>query len=102
MTIRLKVDTKQFNDLKRVTQQEFENIKQNAYQFFVDSTPIKTGNARRSTRLSGKNIVGAYPYAQRLDEGWSKQSPDGMTGPTIDYVENTLIPNAIRRINGGK
>ena len=102
MTIKLKVDTKNFANLQRVTKKEFDNIKDDAYAFFVSSTPIKTGNARRRTDLVGNKIVGAYPYAQRLDEGWSKQSPDGMIGPTTEYIENTLIPRAIRRINGGK
>jgi hypothetical protein len=44
--------------------------------------------------LSGNEIQANYPYAQRLEEGWSTQAPDGMTKPTIEevrnYVYNTL------------
>lgn len=98
----MKVDTKNFASLQQVTRAEFDKIKDDAYAYFVSATPIKTGNARRKTDLVGNKIVGAYPYAQRLDEGWSKQSPDGMVGPTSEYIEKTLIPRAIRRINGGK
>lgn len=98
----MKVDTANFANLKKVTQTEFEKIKDDAYAFFVSATPIKTGNARRKTDLVGNRIIGAYPYAQRLDEGWSKQSPDGMIGPTAEHIETTLIPRAIRRINSGK
>lgn len=65
-----------------------------AYKTFVKKTPIRSGNARRKTRLQGNTIDAAYPYAQRLEEGYSKQAPDGMTEPTIDevrkYVYNKL------------
>jgi hypothetical protein len=65
-----------------------------AYRTFVKNTPIRSGNARRKTRLQGNTIDAAYPYAQRLEEGYSKQAPKGMTEPTIDevrkYVYNKL------------
>lgn len=53
-----------------------------ALPIFVEYTPIRTGNARRHTTLKNDEIVAAYPYAQRLDNGYSKQSPRGMTIPT--------------------
>jgi hypothetical protein len=37
--------------------------------------------------LNNKTIYASYPYAQRLDEGWSRQSPDGMTKPTEDFIQ---------------
>lgn len=44
------------------------------------------GNARRKTKLQGNEIQANYPYAKRLEEGWSSQAPDGMTEPTIEEV----------------
>jgi hypothetical protein len=86
-----------------------KNISQVAYKTFVDNTPIgdpnrwktkykpknyKPGNARRKTVLKGNEIQANYPYAKRLEEGYSSQAPDGMTEPTIeeirDYVYNKL------------
>jgi len=79
-----------------------------AYKEFVNQTPIgkpstwkskkpknyAPGNARRSTVRKGNEIQANYPYAQRLEEGWSKQAPNGMTEPTLeavrDYVFKTL------------
>jgi len=61
-----------------------------AHKFFVSETPIKTGNARRKTRLQGKIIKADYPYAKRLDEGWSRQSPEGMSKPTIQYIKDMI------------
>ena len=65
-----------------------------AYKAFVQNTPIRSGNARRKTRKGAGTIDANYAYAQRLEEGWSKQAPKGMTEPTIEevreYVYRTL------------
>ena len=61
-----------------------------AYQFFLKTTPIDTGNARRNTYTQGKRIEADYDYATPLDRGWSKQAPKGMTKPTMDYVKQLL------------
>jgi hypothetical protein len=100
--MRIRFDTRGFDRTIDKTKQELDQLSEDAYKYFVSATPIKTGNARRSTDLSNNKIIADYPYAQRLDEGWSKQSPDGMTGPTEDHIVNVLIPKAIRRINRGQ
>jgi hypothetical protein len=102
MSVKLTVNTKEFSDLVRLSKQGIEQVKKDAFAFFVDNTPIRTGNARSRTVMSGSTITANYPYAQRLDEGYSSQSPEGMTGPTIDHIENNLIPKAIRRATSGK
>lgn len=61
-----------------------------ALEFFVDSTPIRTGNARRSTRLRGTVIDANYDYAERLDSGSSRQAPAGMTGPTAAFLQERI------------
>lgn len=67
--------------------QEINKIPDEAYKVFVQETPIRSGNARRNTKLKNKkNIIADYAYAQRLDEGWSKQSPEGMIKPTEEYI----------------
>jgi hypothetical protein len=65
-------------------------VPKEAYKEFVSNTPIRSGNARRKTRLQGKTINAAYGYAKKLDEGFSKQSPDGMTKPTEDYIKQRV------------
>jgi hypothetical protein len=66
------------------------NIPKEAFTEFVKGTPKRSGNARRKTRLSGNKIVAGYNYAQKLDEGYSKQAPDGMTKPTEDFIEKRM------------
>lgn len=63
-----------------------------AYRYFVRATPVRSGNARRNTYLDrNTNMIEAdYPYAGRLNHGWSKQAPDGMVQPTIEYMRNSF------------
>lgn len=62
------------------------NLTNVAFPVFYKNTPIKTGNARSHTTKSSNEISANYAYANRLDRGWSKQSPDGMTKPTIAAI----------------
>jgi hypothetical protein len=57
---------------------------------FIKLTPIRSGNARRKTKLQGDTIVANYDYAKRLDTGWSKQAPDGMSEPLNKWVKNKI------------
>ena len=58
-------------------------------------TPVRSGNARRKTNSSGKEINAAYAYAKRLDEGWSKQNTTGLIDPTIKHLEELIRRGAI-------
>ncbi len=73
-----------------------KDVPEQAYDYFVAETPIRSGNARRNTRIRNTTIKADYAYADRLDNGWSSQSPDGMTEPTIDYIDR-LITNNLRK-----
>jgi hypothetical protein len=74
-----------------------QNIAKEAYTKFKDVTPVKSGNAKRSTKLQGNNINADYGYANVLDKGrhmtrrgmrGSEQAPTGMTEPTIEHIRN--------------
>lgn len=80
-----------------------KNISQEAYTFFRDITPERSGYAKSKTRLNGNTIDANYPYAKVLDKGrhrtnrgmrGSTQAPEGMSKPTLEhireYVYNTL------------
>lgn len=66
---------------------KFKTLPKKAYTYWRNITPIRSGNARRKTNLVGDTIKAKYPYAQRLDEGWSKQAPRGMFEPTWEYIK---------------
>ena len=63
-----------------------KQLPQEAYDVFYQNTPVRTGNARRNTNLVNNTIKAEYPYAKRLDMGWSSQRPNGMTLPTLKFI----------------
>lgn len=77
------------SSIKRVIA-KLKLVPQDAFKEFVKDTPIRSGNARRNTKLNGSTIEANYAYAKRLDEGWSNQSPDGMTKPTEAFVQKRV------------
>ena len=77
------------SSLKKI-QKKLDQLPQEAYKEFVKDTPIKSGNARRNTKLVGNEIQANYPYAKRLDEGYSKQSPQGMVQPTEAFIRKRM------------
>jgi len=72
--------------LTRIDQQ-LRKLAADAFDIFYKNTPRRTGNARSKTRLSGSEIQANYPYAERLDAGYSPQRPEGMTKPTEKFIQ---------------
>jgi hypothetical protein len=74
-------------------------LPQEAYKEFVKNTPVRSGNAKRNTRLKGNTIEADYAYAGVLDKGrhmtsrgmrGSNQAPKGMTQPTVDFLRKRV------------
>lgn len=66
---------------------QVNRIKDYASEEFRSITPIRTGNARSKTRRVQQGIEANYHYANRLNDGYSKQAPDGMTKPTVEAIQ---------------
>lgn len=86
-------------------QNKLNKLPQESYKEFVKLTPVgdpnrwnpprkpkgyTPGNARRKTKLQGNTIKADYPYAKRLDEGYSSQAKNGMTKPLIDWIRKRV------------
>jgi hypothetical protein len=74
-----------------------KNLAREAYDYFKGITPIAPvngGNARSNTRLRNDEIQADYAYAQRLDNGWSRQAPNGMTKPTEKFIQEYINKQA--------
>lgn len=73
---------------------KLEDLPQDAidktYPQLKKETPIRSGNARNKTKQNRLKIKSNYPYAGRLDEGWSRQAPKGFTEPSIEYLDKTI------------
>ena len=76
-----------FNKLMTNLQRNVEGLSKGAHQVFVENTPKDTGNAKRRTKLQGNTIIADYDYSKKLDDGYSKKKPQGMTKPTETWIE---------------
>ena len=91
-----RVDLTSFNKQIRQLSKIIADLPELAHEEFVKNTPIRSGNARNRTELRGNSIVANYPYSQRLEDGWSKQAPDGMIKPTEEWIQREVD----RRLKG--
>jgi uncharacterized protein (DUF488 family) len=82
-----------FDDLEEMS----SDVMKNAGVFFRNKTPVRSGNARNKTKQKDNVINAQYPYAGRLDEGWSKQQPKGMSAPTEKQID-ILVGKYIKRV----
>lgn len=75
----------------RISEEDFQDICDEAFDHIVEITPVDEGYCQ-----SRWENTSAYPtltfendcdYAEYLDDGWSKQAPNGMTRPTLSFVK---------------
>lgn len=91
------VDTSGLNAKLNNLEELKEQIMPKAYKYFKSITPKRSGNARFQTKLNNQyEIETTYPYAERLDNGWSKQAPNGMTKPTEKEIAR-LVQQYVRK-----
>jgi hypothetical protein len=91
-----KVNRSDFDKTMRQLDKLFDDLPSQAHKEFIKQTPKRSGNARAHTKLERNTIVADYPYAERLDEGYSKQNPRGMTEPTEQWIRKEIS----RRLKG--
>ena len=65
-------------------------IAEDVLQVARSNTPIRLGRARRGWKKSKNNkgytVSNRVPYINKLDQGSSKQAPQGIVKPTIDEI----------------
>lgn len=90
VAVRFSIDNKgTLSHLDKMSKIPKQLIKEAAV-YFIDITPFKTGNAKSHTYLGGDVIRADYPYAGRLDDGYSRQAPKGMVEPTVQFIDEKL------------
>jgi hypothetical protein len=85
--MKVKVNANSFLNVLRDNKTLADKVIEKAVIYFTAHTPKDSGNARSHTFREGTKIIADYPYAQKLDEGYSSQDLDGMTKPTIEYIK---------------
>ena len=84
-----KVITELSNDVDQMVRQ----VSTDLFNTIKQITPVRSGRAKRGWRLRKERkysyeVSNRVPYIDRLDEGYSKQAPRGMTRPATREVLN--------------
>ena len=88
--MKFKVNSSVIQPRLREKARELKTVPPQAHKHFVGVTPIDKRRARKSTRLDGNTINANYPYATRLNNGWSRQARQGMWNPTLKFIKNLV------------
>jgi len=80
------------NSLEKEKEKLINQIAQDTLVTARSKTPIDKGQARRGWRLEStfkqKKIVNRVPHIDALENGHSKQAPNGILGPTVREITN--------------
>ena len=80
------------NFLEKEKERLINQIAQDTLVVARSKTPIDKGQARRGWRLEStfkqKKIVNRVPHIDALENGHSKQAPNGILGPTVREITN--------------
>jgi hypothetical protein len=83
---------KQFQrNLESTIQEIVEDVESTVYTTARANTPVLSGNAKRNwqrqnNKRKGFTVENRVPYIERLDAGYSRKKPKGMTGPTLTEI----------------
>ena len=90
----MKLNTSDLKRLEKEIEDAISSSMSDTYKYYRKETPVRSGNARNKTKYTASSdkfkISSNYDYADRLDKGWSKQSPKGFTDPSFDYLEKQI------------
>jgi hypothetical protein len=93
----VKVNLSQFNRQMSKALNALDDLPEFAEETMKANTPIRSGNARRNTRLQGNKVVANYSYAQRLEDNASPQTEGrGIIAPTEQAIQQEVN----RRLKG--
>lgn len=76
----------------RLDERDFTDLVERVFEFCVRISPVDTGYFQSQWEYTLEypeaEVFNDVPYAEFLDEGWSSQAPDGVTGPAASYAES--------------
>ena len=98
MDIKVTINSKEVKAMFNELLDMGDEMMDDGFPVLKKATPIDKGNARRNTvHRSSAKIESRYPYADRLNTGWSKQAPNGFTEPTLEHMED-FVDKFTRRV----
>lgn len=78
----------------RLAEAEFAELCDNVLNYLITISPVDTGYFQGQWELDYNypecDFINDTDYASYLDEGWSKQAPNGLTEPALNYARKLV------------
>lgn len=81
-------------DIKGKILKGIERMEEDVHRDLISGTPVDTGRARRGWTRTKDGSENRVPYIDALDDGHSKQAPNGIIKPALNKLR--------QRFNSGR
>jgi hypothetical protein len=93
LSVRVKGTNKAANNIFKTFENLVARVSRDAFIETKSVTPVRSGRAKKAWKMEKKGkfnveLVNRVPYASRLNTGYSKQAPRGITRPASKAVAN--------------
>jgi hypothetical protein len=90
--IKIKSNFANFKNRTQAIQRKLDDLPKEFLPVVRKNTPIDTGNARRNTIIKDSTTIRSdYPYAERLENNWSKQTRgQGFIKPSLRWLNQRI------------
>lgn len=79
---------------RRLSEEDFYEVMDELLSYVIQISPVDTGFFASQWELDVQypdaTLYNDTAYGEYLDEGWSKQAPDGLTKPVIKYLRELV------------
>lgn len=73
-------------DFKGKILKGIDRMEEDLHRDLIAGTPVDTGRARKGWRRTAEGSENMVPYIKPLDEGHSKQAPNGIIQPALNKL----------------
>lgn len=73
-------------DFKSKILKGIERMEEDLHRDLISGTPVDTGRARKGWRRTDEGSENSVPYINALDDGHSKQAPNGIVQPALNKL----------------
>jgi len=81
-------------ETRRLSEEDFTDVCEQVFEFCQETSPVDTGFFQSEWVMNLEyprcRIFNDTEYASYLDEGWSKQAPNGIIGPATVFLRKLV------------
>lgn len=81
-------------ETRRLSEEDFLDVCEQTFDYIQEISPVDTGYFESQWEMDFNfpecDFINNTDYASYLDDGWSKQAPNGITQPAIRFIQSLV------------